>query len=99
MAAYVIVQVNVTNAPKYEEYKKLAAAAVEKHGGKYIVRSSDPWEMLEGAPPQITGLTIIEFPSMEKARAWYNDSEYAPMITLRQSGAKLDFFLVEGSTW
>jgi uncharacterized protein (DUF1330 family) len=36
---------------------------------------------------------------MEQARAWYNDPEYAPMIRLRQTGARLDFLLVEGSTW
>jgi uncharacterized protein (DUF1330 family) len=33
--------------------------------------------VLEGTPPQLTGLTIIEFPSIEQARAWYNDPEYA----------------------
>jgi uncharacterized protein (DUF1330 family) len=31
-----------------------------------------------------------------QARAWYNDPEYAPLITLRQTGADLDFILVEG---
>lgn len=99
MTAYAVGLYNIWDASWRPTYREKVGALVAKHGGKYIVRSSDPWEMLEGAPPQITGLTIIEFPSMEKARAWYNDSEYAPMIKLRQSGAKLDFFLVEGSTW
>jgi uncharacterized protein (DUF1330 family) len=34
---------------------------------------------------------------MEKARAWYNDPEYAPLIKLRQARSKLDLLLVEGS--
>ena len=48
---------------------------------------------------QMTGLTIIEFATMEQARAWYNDPEYAPLIRLRQRGSRLDFILVEGSAW
>jgi uncharacterized protein (DUF1330 family) len=35
---------------------------------------------------------------MEHARAWYNDPEYAPMKQLRQTGSRLNFLLVEGST-
>jgi uncharacterized protein (DUF1330 family) len=34
---------------------------------------------------------------MERARAWYNDPEYAPMKRLRQAGSQLNFLLVEGS--
>lgn len=41
--------------------------------------------------------TILEFPSMEKARAWHNDPEYAQLIRLRQAGSTLDLLLVEGS--
>jgi uncharacterized protein (DUF1330 family) len=39
---------------------------------------------------------VLEFPSMAQARSWYNDPEYAPLIKLRQTGADLDFILVEG---
>jgi uncharacterized protein (DUF1330 family) len=53
---------------------------------------------LEGAAPDITNITMIEFPSMEHARAWYNDPDYAPMKHLRQAGSRLTFLLVEGST-
>ena len=79
-------------------YRETVGKLIAKHGGKYLVRSSDPWEVLEGAPPNLTGLTIIEFPSMEQARAWYNDPQYGPMIELRQTGARLAFLLVEGRT-
>jgi len=43
-------------------------------------RSSCPWEMMEGDKPDITGVTLIEFPTMEAARAWHNDPEYQPYI-------------------
>ena len=38
MAAYVIVELEVTEPVEYEQYKKVAGATVEKYGGKYIVR-------------------------------------------------------------
>ena len=52
-------------------------------------------EVLEGQAPCRTGVVMIEFPSMEDARAWYNEPEYAPLKKLRQTGAKLDLILVE----
>jgi hypothetical protein len=38
MPAYIIVEIDIVDPVGYEEYKKLAAATVEKYGGKYIVR-------------------------------------------------------------
>jgi uncharacterized protein (DUF1330 family) len=62
-----------------------------------VARSTNPWEVLEGVASDVTNITMIEFPSMEHARAWYNDPEYAPMKRLRQAGSRLNFLLVEGS--
>jgi uncharacterized protein (DUF1330 family) len=67
---------------------------VAKHGGRYVARTTNPWEVLEGAASDITNITMIEFPSMEHARAWYNDPEYAPMKRLRQAGSRLNLLLV-----
>jgi uncharacterized protein (DUF1330 family) len=33
-------------------------------------------------------MVIIEFPSMEALRAWYDDPEYAPVLAIRQGAAK-----------
>ena len=66
--------------------------------GRYVARTTNPWEVLEGAASDITNITMIEFPSMEHARAWYNDPDYAPMKRLRQAGSRLNFLLVEGSS-
>jgi uncharacterized protein (DUF1330 family) len=38
MTAYVVVDITVTDPVGYEEYKKLAPAAVELCGRKYIAR-------------------------------------------------------------
>ena len=79
-------------------YRETAPSLLPRHGGRYMLGPSEaPWEVLEGTRPPITGVTILEFPSMEKARAWHNDPEYAPLIRLRQAGSTLDLLLVEGS--
>jgi uncharacterized protein (DUF1330 family) len=79
-------------------YRETAPSLLARHGGRYMLGPSEaPWEVLEGTRPPITGVTILEFPSMEKARAWHNDPEYAPLIRLRQAGSTLDLLLVEGS--
>jgi len=72
MSAYVIVEVNVTDAKLYDEYKKLVPATVEKYGGRFAVRGGTV-ESKEGgwAPAR---MVVLEFPSMEKARAWLTDN-------------------------
>jgi uncharacterized protein (DUF1330 family) len=37
---------------------------------------------------------ILEFPSVEQAKAWYNDPEYAELIDLRQTGADAEILLL-----
>ena len=95
MPAYVIVQVDVTDSAKYDEYKKLAAAAVEKHGGRYIVRGGNA-ETLEGswAPKRVV---ILEFPDRATARAWWSSQDYAAAKALRQRCARTQLIVVDGA--
>ena len=53
-------------------------------------------ETLEGGGSLPSAVVVLEFPSMDQARAWYQDPEYGLMVTLRQSGSDLDLVLVEG---
>jgi uncharacterized protein (DUF1330 family) len=95
MAAYAIGRLEMRNPSWLEEYGPKAAALVEKHGGKYLIRGG-AMERLEGDGPLPGVVVVLEFPSMQHARDWYEDPEYAPLITLRQTGSDLDFILVEG---
>jgi uncharacterized protein (DUF1330 family) len=95
VAAYVIGRLEMRNPSWLEEYGPKTAALVEKHGGKFLIRGG-AMERLEGAGTLPSVVVVLEFPSMEHARAWYNDPEYAPLITLRQTGSDLDCILVEG---
>lgn len=94
MSAYVIVQVSVTNPAKYDEYKPLAAAAVEKHGGKYIVRGGEA-EDLEGKRPHAR-LVVLEFPSYAQAKAWYHSPEYQRAKAARMGAGDGVFTVVAG---
>jgi uncharacterized protein (DUF1330 family) len=94
MAAYVIVDIEVTDPVRYEEYKKLAAPTVTAHGGRYVVRGGKV-ETLEGdwAP---TRLVVLEFPTTEQARAWWGCGAYRPAKALRHETANTRMILVEG---
>jgi len=95
MSAYVIVEVNVTDAKLYEDYKKLVPATVEKYGGRFAVRGGKVESKEGGWNP--TRIVVLEFPSMDKARAWYHSPEYAPALALRLKAANAKLILVEGA--
>jgi uncharacterized protein (DUF1330 family) len=94
MPAYLIVDIDVTDPVRYEDYKKLGAATLEPYGGKYRVRGGAA-SALEGDwnPGRVV---VIEFPSEERARAWWSSREYAPAKAIRQAAARTRMILVPG---
>ncbi|MGB9641394.1 MAG: DUF1330 domain-containing protein [Anaerolineales bacterium] len=94
MTAYVIVDIEVTDPQGYEEYKKLAPAAVALYGGKYLARGG-ACEVLEG-DWQPNRLVILQFEDVEKAKAWLNSEEYRPARQLRQRYAHSNMVVIEG---
>ena len=94
MAAYVIVEVNVTDPQLYGEYAKGVSATIAAYGGKYLVRggSVDPKE--GGWTPK--RVVVLEFPSMDQARKWYHSAEYAGPLAMRLKAASSKLILVEG---
>ncbi len=94
MAAYFIVDVDVTDAAGFEEYRKLVPATVEKYGGRFLVRGGQV-EKLEGQW-QPKRLVVLEFPSVEQARRWYDSEEYRDPKALRFRTARTHLILAEG---
>ena len=95
MKAYVIVEVKINDPILYEEYKKLTPASLVKYHGKFIVRGGTT-ESLEGDwNPQ--RIVVLEFPSAQLAKEWWNSNEYAPAKSLRQRTAYTKMILVEGT--
>jgi uncharacterized protein (DUF1330 family) len=94
MPAYLIAQITVRDPLKYERYKELAPPSIGAYDGRYVVRGGTA-ETLEGSW-RPTRLVILEFPSLERARAWWDSPEYAAAKALRQACADTEMLLVEG---
>ncbi|HSB82386.1 MAG TPA: DUF1330 domain-containing protein [Candidatus Methylomirabilis sp.] len=94
MAAYIIVDVDVQDVTRFETYKQLVPATIAQYGGRYLVRGGKH-ETLEGNW-RPTRLVVLEFPSGEAARRWYESEEYQKIKPLRREHARGDMVLVEG---
>jgi uncharacterized protein (DUF1330 family) len=94
MAAYVIVEVEVTDPATYEEYKQLTPATLAAYDGKFIVRGG-AYETLEG-DWQPNRMVLLEFPSMGRAKEWWNSPEYSKAKAIRQRAANTKMIVLEG---
>jgi uncharacterized protein (DUF1330 family) len=94
MPAYVLVDVDVTDPTRYDEYRPMAAASVEQHGGRYLARGGET-EVFEGdrVPNR---LVVLEFPDADTARRWYHSDEYGAARATREGAATGSFILVDG---
>ena len=94
MAGYIIVDVQITDPEAYERYKAAVPATLATYGGKFLVRGGRA-ETLEGSwePNRIV---VLEFESVEKAKAWWSSQEYAAPKQLRQSASLTRMIVVEG---
>jgi uncharacterized protein (DUF1330 family) len=95
MVAYVVADLQWIDPEARAEYGRRARAALAPYGGRYLVAGGSP-RGLEGEwEPR--ALAVIEFPSAEHARRWYESEEYRPLRALRVRGAETRAILVEGA--
>jgi len=94
MAAYVVVDVDVQDPVRYEEYRKTVLPTLQAYGGRFLARGGKV-EVLEGtwAPKR---LVIVEFPDAATAKKWWSSPEYANPKAVRQSASETDMLIVEG---
>ena len=94
MAAYVVVDVEITDLEKFKVYSGLSPGIINQFGGKYVVRG--------GATETVEGnwypgrLVIVEFENMEQLKKWYNSVEYSGPKGLRKESANSNLIFVEG---
>lgn len=95
MAAYIafIREGDVFNAAEMEQYVNKASAITNKFGLKPLVIYGH-LETLEGKAAE--GMVLLEFPSLEDARAWYQSPEYQAAVEHRKKAANYRVILVEG---
>lgn len=94
MPAYVIVDIVINDSEKYEKYRTLAPPTIAAYGGRYLVRGGRA-QLLEGNR-QPNRVAMLEFPTLDRAREWWNSPEYAPAKALRQESADAEMIVVEG---
>jgi len=94
MKAYWIARINVDDKNAYSEYAKRAGPAVAKFKGKFLVRGGKFLE-LEGKNPYARNV-VIEFPSFEIAKEFYNSEEYQKAKSFRDGKADFNGIVIEG---
>jgi uncharacterized protein (DUF1330 family) len=94
MSAYFIVDIEIHDPAGLEEYRTQVPATITKYGGRFIVRGGK-FEQLEGEW-QPKRLVLLEFPSVEQARRWYDSEEYRPLKAMRLKASNSNLILVEG---
>lgn len=94
MAAYIIANIEITDAAAYEEYRQRVPAVIAANAGRYLARGGAT-TLLEGdtAPQR---LVILEFPDMAHLKAFYHSAEYRPLIAMRQRAARGSLIAIEG---
>ena len=94
MTACFIANIAVTGPESYNSYTAQALAAIEAHGGRYLVRGG-AHETMEGdwKPNRIV---VLEFPDMATATGWYNSPEYQEIVGIRHASTTGSSILIEG---
>jgi uncharacterized protein (DUF1330 family) len=94
MAAYVIVETDITDPEQYERYKAASPAAIAAGGGRFLVRGGE-LATLEGDwhPAR---LVLLEFADLEAAKRWYESEVYQETRKLRAGAAGFRAVAVQG---
>jgi uncharacterized protein (DUF1330 family) len=95
MRAYVLSEVEILDESVADRYRSIAAASIARYGGRYLVRGGAV-DVIEGDWPSNKRVVVVEFPTMERARAWYASAEYAEALELRQMALNRRLIFVDG---
>lgn len=94
MPAYaVFIREETLDQAELDAYTPKAGASLAGHELK-VLAAYGRQQVLEGPP--VEGLVIVEFPSLEAARAWYDSPQYREAREYRFRGAKYRAVIVEG---
>lgn len=90
---YWIAAITIREAEGYADYQAAVRVALDRYGGRYLVRGGKA-EAMEGAPrPRAV---VVEFDDYATALACYGSPEFAAAIAMRRRLADTDFLVVEG---
>ncbi len=93
MPAYIVAEIEVTDAGGYEPYKKMAGESIQRHGGRFLARGGRTVS-LEGEKPK--RVVVIEFPTVEAAEKFYHSPDYQATAKVRQKVSEGRLYAGEG---
>lgn len=94
MPAFLLAEMRITDPGAFEAYRRDVPAIIAAYGGRYLVRGGAA-ELMEGDPPP-ERLVLLEFPTTERLRAFYDAPEYQALKALRQGASIGRLIAVEG---
>ena len=91
---YVVVTEKIHDPEGMKAYSRVAGPSLRAGGARVLVVDRDP-EVLEG-DWSYTQTVVLEFDSVEAARAWYTSDAYQEAAKLRHAAADSDAVLLAG---
>jgi len=99
MPVYMVTLVKKKDKQKYNQYIAALTDLIEKHGGRYLVRGGRVIPLFKGRELErrhVDKVIIIEFPSAAAHGRCFTSQEYLNLVPLREEGAEIRAFLLEG---
>lgn len=93
VTAYVIVMVEEsTDLEELKEYRRIGIPTMIEHKPDILLRMAKA-ETLEG--PDVEGVVLLQFPTLEAAKSWYDSPRYQEALGHRRKGARCHAVMVE----
>ena len=94
LPGYVVAEVDVTDPATFQKYAEKVPGTIAASNGHYVIRGGKSVS-IEGDPPK--RFVVIQFDSVEKAKAWEDSPAYVAIKPIRHSSAKSRVFIIEGA--
>jgi uncharacterized protein (DUF1330 family) len=92
--AYVVNEITVSDATRFQTYADQVPATLAPFGGKYLVRGGKG-EAMGGTPPT-DRIVILEFPNRAQAKAWRASAAYQKILPIRDATSTSRVYVVDG---
>ena len=94
MKGYLVANLDIKDQPTFQRYREQVVPLIARYGGRYIIRGGEV-ENLEGRLA-LKRLIVLEFPSIEAARSFYECPEYEAIKALRVQSTVSEVALISG---
>ena len=94
MPAFVITDVEITDASLYGQFLERVTSTVEAHGGKFVARGGGLEVILGDWTPK--RLAVLEFDILQQVRTWLDSPEYTALDDIRSRSSNVNMVVVEG---